>query len=226
MPRYHIAVTPSLGKKRTSCCQVTPWGLSGPRGGTWLHRQGLEGDSVSRRGEEGSALLMLREAWPGLLLTTLQQSWRELVSMATSARLSSSSSLLRLEDEGGERGDTLHLPSQHRCPGLQEQGRCRGSNVTTKAVERARHNLLSAPPCRARGHLTQAEQQGWLSLQPRAPGRVNSLLGTRRDLCKKLLHPAGDALPPFKSSVPSHPPAQMLKQECIIPCPLSLPRGL
>lgn len=48
---------------------------------------------------------MLREAWPGLLLTTLQQSWRELVSMATSARLSSSSSLLcRLEEEGGSEG--------------------------------------------------------------------------------------------------------------------------
>lgn len=47
---------------------------------------------------------MLREAWPGLLLTTLQQSWRELVSMATSARLSSSSSLLCWEDEGGAQG--------------------------------------------------------------------------------------------------------------------------
>ena len=53
--------------------------------------------------------------------------------------------------------------------------------MTTKAVERARHNLLSALPRRAHGHLTQVEQQGWLSLQPRAPGRVNSLPGIRTE---------------------------------------------
>lgn len=67
----------------------------------------------------------------------------------------------------------------------------------TKAVERARHNLISAPPCRAHGHLAQAEQQGWLSLQPRAPGRVNLLSEIRKDLCKNLPHPAGEALLPF-----------------------------
>lgn len=54
--------------------------------------------------------------------------------------------------------------------------------MTTKVVEQARHNL-SAPPHRACG-LTQAEQQGQLSLQLKVPGRVNLLFGIRRHLAR------------------------------------------
>lgn len=66
---------------------------------------------------------MLREAWPGLLLTTLQQSWRELVSMATSARLSSSSSsLLRQEEEGGSVGTYCICQASVAAPGFGNRG--------------------------------------------------------------------------------------------------------
>lgn len=65
---------------------------------------------VGKRGGKRPAAAPGREARPGLLLTTLQQSWRELVSMATHASLSSSSSLLR-EKGRGEQGDAWLLPS-------------------------------------------------------------------------------------------------------------------
>lgn len=113
--------------------------------------------------------------------------------------------------KGGGRGDTLHLPSQLQCPGLQEEGRHGGSNVMTKAAEWARHSLLSAPPHRACGHLTQAEQGGWLPLQLKVPGRENLLLGNREHLCKEQPKPTVDALPLFHSLAPDHPLVQITR---------------
>lgn len=67
---------------------------------------------------------MLREAQPDLLLTTFQQSWRELVSIATSARLSSS--LVHEEDEVGSVGTYCICQASTGAQGFRNRGHLEG----------------------------------------------------------------------------------------------------